>query len=268
MSQIEIPRELGRMDGRVAVVTGASSGIGAAIARELALKGGRVYAAARRAELIPGAVGEELVASGNVIPTKLDVSKEEEVEALFTRLAAEDPVDTIVLAAGVNVPKRRIGQLSSEDWRTLVDINLSGVFYCVRHSLDQLRERMGDVVIISSIAASWPDHSGPGYGATKSGLLGLARGMSRDEHMNGVRVSSILPGIVDTAILDKRPIPPTQELRDLMVKPEDVAAATLMAVSMPARTNLAEISIVATRLQSLSKTQDANPPMPQDAVAG
>lgn len=260
-------RVLGRMDGRVALVTGASSGIGAAVVQQFLDTGGRVHAAARRTTMIADAVGEEAVRSGRCVPHELDVSDPTAVARLGAHLAEVDPVDTLVCAAGVNVPDRRIGELSAEDWRELVDVNLSGVFYCLKATLDQLRERAGDLVVVSSVAATWPDHSGPGYGATKAGLLGLARGTGIDEHANGVRVSSILPGIVDTPILDRRPVPPTAELRDWCLKPEDIAAACLLAVTLPPRANLAEMTMVATRLQSLGKTQQANPQLPPQLAA-
>jgi NADP-dependent 3-hydroxy acid dehydrogenase YdfG len=98
--------------------------------------------------------------------------------------------------------------------------------------------------------------------AAKAGLLGLARGVGLDEHGNGVRVTSVLPGIVDTPILDRRPIPPSPEVRAWTVKPEDVAEACLFAVSLPPRVNIAEMTIVATRLQAMGKTQAPNPELP------
>lgn len=255
-------RKLGRMDGRTVLTTGASSGIGAGIAREFALAGAHVYAAARRVDHIAAAVGVELVDSGSVSPIALDVTDQRAVAELAEHLASVDPIDTLVCAAGVNVTDRRIAQLTLEDWHRLVSTNLDGVFYCITSTLDQIRAREGDIVIISSVAASWPDHSGAGYGATKSGLLGLARGVGIDEHMNGVRVTTILPGIVDTPILDKRPIPPRPEVREWSLKPEDIAASALLAVTLPARANIAEMTLVSTRLQSLGKTQQANPELP------
>jgi serine 3-dehydrogenase len=257
------PRVYGRMDGRVAVVTGASSGIGAAIARGFLNAGARVHAVARRADAMREELGAAAIAEGRCILHPLDVSDQEQMTDLGAELAANDPIDTLVAAAGFNVPKRRVAELTLEAWNELVAVNLNGVFYLLHSTLDQLRERSGDFVAISSVTASWPDHAGAAYGATKSGLLGLARGLSRDEHGNGLRVTSILPGIIDTPILDKRPIPPTRELREWMVKPEDVAEATLTAVTLPARTNIAEMTIVATRLQALSMTQEANPQLPQ-----
>ncbi|TDE11833.1 SDR family oxidoreductase [Jiangella asiatica] len=257
-------RRLGSMAGRVALVTGASSGIGAAIAREFVAAGARVHGAARRADAIVEQVGADAVARERCVPHALDVGDPVAVDDLAARLHAEDPVDTLVCAAGFNVTDRRLAQLTNEAWDELVRVNLSGTFYVLRAVLDQLRERQGDLVVISSVAGSWPDHSGPGYGATKSGLLGLARGAGIDEHANGVRVSTILPGIVNTPILDDRPVPPSPELREWCVQPEDVAAACLCAVTLPARANIAEMTIVATRLQSLGKTQNANPQLPEE----
>lgn len=256
------PRAFGRMDGRTALVTGASSGIGAAIAREFLDAGARVHAVARRADAMIAELGQRAIDEGRCVVHAIDVSDANAMLALGEELAVSDPVDTLVCAAGFNVPQRRAAEVSVAAWDELVAVNLNGAFYAFRATLDQLRERNGDVVFISSVSASWPDHAGAAYGATKSGLLGLARGAGIDEHGNGVRVTSILPGIVNTPILDKRPIPPTPELRRWMVQPEDVAQACLTAVTLPARTNIAEMTIVATRLQAMAATQAANPELP------
>lgn len=260
------PRVQGRMDGRVAVVTGASSGIGAAIARTFLDTGARVHAVARREAEMRAEFGADIDA-GRCVIHPLDVSDRQQMLDLGRLLADTDPIDTLVCAAGFNIPKRRVAELTPDSWDQLMSVNLDGVFYLVHATLDQLREREGDFVAISSVAGSWPDHSGAAYGATKAALLGFARGLSIDEHANGVRVTSILPGIVDTPILDKRPIPPTAELREWMVKPADVAHAALTAVTLPARTNIAEMTVVATRLQALGKTQEANPQLPEGLIA-
>lgn len=250
------------LEGRVALVTGASSGIGASVVRRLLSAGARVHGISRRKDALES-VSPEHLKDGQYIPHALDVSDTAAVRSFAERLAAEDPIDILVCAAGTNVPKRRFAELTDESFDHIMKTNLYGVFTLMSATLDQLRERSGDIVIISSIAASWPDHSGAAYGASKSALLGLARGASRDEHGNGIRVCSILPGIVDTPILDLRPSPPPREVRDWAVHPDDVAEAAYCAISLPPRTNIAEISVVATRLQSLSNTQAATPELPE-----
>ena len=255
-------RTVGSMQGRVALVTGASSGIGAAIARAFLDAGARVHGAARRRDEIVRNVDPEAADRGDLVAHALDVVDRSAVHELAARLEETDPIDCLVLAAGMNIRDRRVSQLTDEAFDQLVQVNLSGAFYVLRATLDQLRERRGDVVFISSVAGSWPDHSGAGYGATKAGLQGLARGTGIDEHGNGVRVTTILPGIVNTPILDNRPVPPPADLRAWCVQPEDVATAALCAVTLPPRANIAEMTVVATRLQSLGKTQQANPELP------
>ena len=129
-------RTLNRMDTRTVLLTGASSGIGAGIATAFAEAGAKVYAAARRVDLIPAAVGEQLVEDGRVIPVELDVSDAAAVGALGRRLAETDPIDTLVCAAGINVPNRRIGSLTIDAWDQMVAINLSGVFYCLHATIE------------------------------------------------------------------------------------------------------------------------------------
>lgn len=250
------------LSGRTALVTGAGTGIGASTVRRLLDAGARVHGISRRAEVL-GRVAPEAQAAGLFVPHALDVRDLPAVTALADQLAAEDPVDILVCAAGTNIPARRFAELTEESFDEVVRTNLYGVFSLMRLTLDQIRQRAGDIVIVSSIAASWPDHSGAAYGASKSALLGLARGASRDEHGNGVRVCTILPGIVDTPILDKRPVPPPPEVREWAVSPDDVADAVVFAASLPPRTNIAEMSIVATRMQSLGDTQQATPELPQ-----
>lgn len=247
------------LSGRSAVVTGGSSGIGLAIAIALADAGADVQVLARRtAPVIEAEAGRH--GSGSMTAYSVDVSDASAVDSWASEVRA--PVDILVCAAGVNVPARRFGQLTHDSWHRIIETNLSGAFYATSALLSRLRSSGGDIVYISSVAGAWPDHSGAAYGASKSGLIGFARGVGRDEYGNGVRVCTILPGIVNTPILDDRPAPPPQELRDLFVQPEDVAAACMAAVLMPKRASIAEITIVASRLQSMGNTQDATPRIP------
>ncbi|KUN16297.1 MULTISPECIES: SDR family oxidoreductase [Streptomyces] len=250
-------RRPGDLTGRTVAVSGASSGIGLAVTRRFLQAGATVHGLARRNALIEKKADNSAPAPGRLHTHRVDVCDPDAVDRWAATL--DGPVDTLVCAAGTNIPERRLSQLTPESWSKLIATNLNGTFYLLRALLPRLRESAGDVIIVSSVAAAWPDHTGPGYQAAKAGLLGLARGAGLDEHRHGVRICTVLPGIVNTPILDNRPEPPPQDLRELFVQPEDVAEACLGAVTLPHRASITEMTIVATRLQSMGNTQAATP---------
>ena len=252
----------GELSGKTTVVIGASSGIGLAIANLFAEAGATVHAAARRREAIEKGV-EERKGFGVVEAHTLDVSDAGEVENFVEGIGEAGGVDVLVIAAGTNVPERRLHQLSQEDWDTILSVNLSGAFYCVKAALPYLREARGLVILISSVSGSWPDMSGPAYQASKAGMIGLARAAGFEEHQNWVRFTSVMPGIVDTPILDNRPEPPSKEIRDLSLKSEDVAATCLFLATLPERAYVPEITILPTAIQALGKSSSASPPTPE-----
>ena len=236
------------LDGRTALVTGASSGIGLATALAFADAGARVHAAARRPELI-----EEAAAGRDVVAHHVDVTDRATVAALAERVAADGPLHALVAAAGTNLKARRVDELTAAAFDDLIALNLTGAFNVVSAFLDQLRATRGDVVLIGSVSGSWPDRSGAAYQASKAAIHAFARGAAFDEEQ-GVRFTTIMPGLVDTAILEQRPEPPGAELRARMLQPEDVAAACLFAVSLPARAHVPELTILPTDLQALGRT--------------
>ena len=252
----------GALSGKTAVVVGASSGIGLATANLFAEAGATVHAAARRREAIEERAGER-IGSGMMKAYTLDVSDSGAVEKMIGEVGQAGGIDTLVIAAGMNVPERRLQQLSPESWDGILSVNLSGAFYCVKAALPYLREARGLVVLISSVSGSWPDMSGPAYQASKAGMTELAHAAGFEEHQNGVRFTSILPGIVDTPILDNRPEPPGREIRDLSLKPEDVAAACLFLATLPERAYVPEMTILPTAIQALGKSSTASPPVPE-----
>jgi NADP-dependent 3-hydroxy acid dehydrogenase YdfG len=228
---------VGVLDGRVALVAGASSGIGLATARSLADAGATVHAAARRAT--PGFTSHSL-----------DVTDRAAVAALALELPE---LDILVVAAGTNVPDRTLDRLAPEAWDELVAVNLTGALNLLQAFRAALRAARGHFVLIGSVSGSWPDRSGAAYQAAKAGALALTRAAAFEER-HGVRHTAILPGVVDTPILERRPEPPDAETRTLMLQPQDVAAACLFAVSLPPRAHVAELTILPTALQALGRT--------------
>jgi NADP-dependent 3-hydroxy acid dehydrogenase YdfG len=225
---------------RVALVAGASSGIGLATARQLRDAGHAVHAAARREIPLDG-----------VTPHRLDVTDRSQVDALADELGR---LDVLVVAAGTNIKERRLEQLTGESWDKLIGANLTGPFNLIRAFLPALRAARGDVVVISSVSGRSPDRSGPGYQAAKAGAIALAHG-GGFELGDEVRFTAVNPGVVDTEILDNRPEPPDAETRARMLQADDVAAAVLFAVSLPARAYVPELTILPTALQALGRTQ-------------
>jgi len=229
--------------GRVAVVTGGGSGIGAAIVARFESEGVTCHALARRG------------------PVKVDVSDRSAVRAFFD---AVERVDILVCSAGDNVKGRRLEQVDGPTWDALIAVNLSSAFYCIEAALPKLRESRGSVVLVGSVSGQWPDGSGPAYQASKAGLAALARAAGFEEHVHGVRFSVVNPGVVDTAILQKRPVPPPPEVAAAMLRAEDVAEAVHLMVALPRRAHIPELTILPTRLQAVGKTSVANPePAPE-----
>jgi NAD(P)-dependent dehydrogenase (short-subunit alcohol dehydrogenase family) len=248
----------GTLSGKTALVIGASSGIGLSVANLFAEAGARVHAAARRHEAIEeGSGGREVHAHA------LDISEREAVWRVVEEVGETDGIDVLVVAAGMNFPERSLEQLTADRWDAMISVNLSGAFYAIRAALPFLRASRGIVILISSVSGSWPDMSGPAYQASKAGMTELAHAAGFEEHQRGVRFSAVLPGIVDTPILDNRPEPPPREVRDRSLKPEDVAAACFFLATLPARAYVPELTILPTEIQALGKTSTASPPTPR-----
>jgi NADP-dependent 3-hydroxy acid dehydrogenase YdfG len=229
------------LSGKTALVIGASSGIGLATANLFADADARVHAAARRRETI-----EEGVGSRGITAHSLDISDRDAVWRLVEEVGKDGGIDVLVVAAGMNFPERRLEQLTAD---------------AIRAALPYLRASRGLVVLIASVSGRWPDASGPAYQATKAGMVELGHAAGFEEHTNGVRFSSILPGIVDTPILDNRPEPPPKEVRDAALKPGDVARACLFLATLPPHAYVPELTMVPTAIQALGKTSTATPPV-------
>jgi len=238
------------LEGKVVVIVGASSGIGRATAILFAREGARVVASARRGDRLRG-LQVELAKEGFKIDiSPADAASAVEMEQLAKKTLAQfGAIDILVFAAGTNTPDRAMKQLNPELWAMMLNVNLNGAYYVTQAALPSMREnRSGHLIYISSISGLTPDVSGAAYQAAKRGILGLAHAVRMEEKENGIRTCVICPGLVDTEILEKRPIKPTAEILALALQPEDVAEAVLSVARLPPRAVVPEMQLLPTYL--------------------
>lgn len=153
-------------------------------------------------------------------------------------------VDLLVNAAGTNTPERTLDTMSPEQWEKIIAVNLTGVFHCVQVFLPLLRERGGIIVTIASTTAILVSPGGGAhYCAAKRALLSLNESINMEQGKHGVRACAVLPGEVDTALLDKRPTPPSPERRAAVLRPGDVAEAVYFIATRPPRVTISDLVI-------------------------
>ena len=228
---------MARLQDRTAVITGASSGIGAAIARAFAAEGARVVVAARRAERLATLVDEIAAAGGVAIAHAADVSREADVEELF-RAADEQlgRVDLLVNSAGI-ADHTPTDQLTMARWREVMDTNLTSAFLCCRAAFIRMKaQKRGRIINIGSISAKIPRPHNLAYASSKFGMEGMTRALALDGRDHGITVSILHPGATITELMPGMGARPP---KDAMKAEEIAAIATLMAC-LPDETNLIE----------------------------
>jgi serine 3-dehydrogenase (NADP+) len=243
------------ISGQVAIVAGASSGMGRATALDLATEGCRVVAAARREEALQELAAEAAEAGHEIVIAKADVAQRSDVDRLIGSTVEQfGRVDILVNAAGTNTPVRLLPVLTDEEWHRLIDTNLHGAYYLTRAVLPHMRSQAGGLIIhIGSISGRWGDFSGAAYQASKHGLVGLAQATMIEERVNGIRVSVIFPGLCDTPLLKLRKTPPSQETLARAMQPEDIAMACLFIAKLPPRTYVPELIMMPGALQCVGQ---------------
>ena len=223
---------------RAIAVTGARSGIGAAIAIALARRGA-VLALVGRDEASLKATAGACRARGAVVECfAADLSRSAELAALVSRIhEACGPIHTLINNAGLFL-EASILDGDMEAWDRALDVNLKAAIHLTRHALPTMPDG-GAVVFIASSASRKAYAGGTNYCAAKFGLLGFAGALFEDVRERGIKVCSILPGVVDTGMHEgDNALDPAK-----MIQPEDVAAAVVFALSMPARTCPTEIAL-------------------------
>jgi NADP-dependent 3-hydroxy acid dehydrogenase YdfG len=227
---------------KTALITGAGSGVGAAVAIALAKEGWRIALVGRRREPL-----EAVAAKANgALVCPCDIGDPEAVAAIGKRVLAEfGGVEVLVNAAGSNVPQRSLEVLSLTDYHEVMNANLNGAYYCVQAVLPDMRQRgSGTIVnIVSEAGRIASPKAGPSYVISKFGMAGLTQSINAEERGHGVRATSIFPGDIDTPILEKRPVPPDAAARAKMMQPEDIADCAMLAIKLPPRAIIEELIV-------------------------
>ena len=227
---------------KTAVITGAGSGVGAALALALGAQGWRVALVGRRKELLE-AVARQM--SGALV-CPCDIGDAAAVATLGAKILAElGSVEVLVNSAGTNVPRRAFETLSMEDYHSMIDANLNGAYYCTQAFLPQMRERRSGTIvnIVSEAGKAASPKAGPGYVISKFGMAGLNQAINAEERGRGIRACAIFPGDIDTPILEKRPNPPDAAARARMMTAEDIAACAMLAIQLPSRAVIEEMLV-------------------------
>ena len=213
-----------KLDGKIAWVTGAGTGIGEAAAIALAEEGATVVLSGRRREPLEGVAARITQKGGTADVQNGDMTKKEDVQRIAAHIQATyGRLDIAVSNAGVNITPRHWNQISYDGIEYMLDGNLTASAYVSLAAITMMRPRQdGLIVHTASMAGRFPGgFSGPLYGAAKHGVVAMSHTINMEECVNGIRSTVFLPGEVATPILDSRPNPVSQEMRARMVQPED-----------------------------------------------
>jgi 3-hydroxy acid dehydrogenase / malonic semialdehyde reductase len=234
---------------KIAFVTGASTGFGAAVARRFAAEGARVVASARRAGKL-----EELAAElgDRVLPLELDVQDRAAVRAAVDGLPAEfAEIDVLVNNAGLALGLEPAHRADLDEWERMIDTNCTGLVYCTRALLPGMVERgRGHVINMGSVAGTYPYPGGNVYGATKAFVHQFSLNLRSDLHGTGVRVTNIEPGMVGGTEFSKVRFSGDEDKAGAVYEgmqpltPDDIAESVYWAASQPPHVNVNTIEIM------------------------
>ena len=232
-------------DQRVLWVTGGGSGMGAASAEAAVRDGWTVVLSGRRADRLEQVARTVRGAGGTADVLPLDANDHNAVTAARDAvLERHGRLDGLVLAAGLNAPRRRWDDQSLTDFRAIVDTNLTAVVTLVDAALPALRATGGVVVVVSSYAGwSFQPGAGVAYSASKSALASVVRTLNQQEAEHGVRATHLCPGDVATDFLDQRPEVPDAAARQRMLQPEDVGRTVAFVLGVPAHVRIDELVV-------------------------
>jgi NAD(P)-dependent dehydrogenase (short-subunit alcohol dehydrogenase family) len=233
------------LKGKQAVVTGGTRGIGRAISESLLRAGASVAICGRKSKEVEQAAAEmRQSTSGQVLGAAADLTKPEDIEHFFGTIADSfGGLDILVNNAGFGV-FRPIQEMTAEDWRATLDLNLTGVFHCCHYAIPLLKRRgSGYIIQISSLAGVNAFAGGSAYNASKFGLNGFSEAIMQDLRYENIRVSYIMPGSVDTGFGR------SQSRASWKIAPADIAQVVLSLLNMPERTLVSRVEVRPSRPQ-------------------
>lgn len=227
----------GELANRVSLVTGASRGIGRAVARVLAARGATVLLGARDQERLAATVSEIVAAGGKALAVPLDVADRASVEAAFAAIVkAHGRLDHLVNNAGIT-RDNLVLRMKPEEWQQVLDTNLTGVFSCTQAALrPMLKQRSGRIVNVTSVVGLTGNPGQANYAASKAGVVGFTKAVAREVASRSITVNAVAPGFVETdmtaAMTDKAREAVTSAIPMGRVgQPEDVAEAVAFLLS-------------------------------------
>ncbi len=237
---------MGVLEGKVAIVTGASTGMGRAIAAKLAAEGAAVGLVARGQEALEEAAEQARALGAQVLAFVGDVA-----DGAFARRVVEEMaqrlgrIDILVNNAGTNTFHRNLADISEEEWRRVPETNVTGAFLFTRYALRPMRKQgRGQIINITSLAGLAPSApSGVAYSASKHALHSLTTSINLEERRRGIRACAIAPGETDTPNLRLRPLPPGPQALAKMLHPDDIANAVFFVASQPDHVSVELVTI-------------------------
>lgn len=234
------------LTGKVAWITGGGSGIGAAGARKLGEAGVTVILSGRRQDALEKVAASITDTGGKAEVAPLDVMDKDAVETTVQKISDDHGrLDILINSAGLNFPERYWSDVKAETWDKVIGINLNGTFYCCRAALPLMRASgSGLIVNVSSWAGKYVTAlTGPAYDSSKHALVAMTESLNQEEGRNNIRATALCPGEVATEILNSRPQPVPDDVKEQMMQADDLGETLLFLARMPQHVCFNEILI-------------------------